>query len=82
MILQLEETLRSAEDPERIHAQARARATIMYFSSRMEVVSCYTHIRYPLGFLTISLTGRRRGVKAMTVLLFSCCRRSPVRSNN
>ncbi|KAH9947352.1 meiosis protein SPO22/ZIP4 like-domain-containing protein [Amylocystis lapponica] len=33
-----EEALRNAEDPQRLHAQAKARTTVLYYSSRMEAV--------------------------------------------
>jgi hypothetical protein len=46
---QYEEMLRLADDIDGAHRQARARATIIYFSSRMEAV------RYLLPFLPLSI---------------------------
>jgi hypothetical protein len=42
-VLQFEELLRNADDSHGLHQQAKAHATIVYYSSRMEAVS------YPIG---------------------------------
>jgi hypothetical protein len=38
-VLQFEESLRNVDDSQGLHQQAKARATIVYYSSRMEAVS-------------------------------------------
>lgn len=38
-MLQFEESLRNVDDSQGLHQQAKARATIVYYSSRMEAVS-------------------------------------------
>lgn len=63
---QFEELLRNADDPEGLHRQAKARATVVYYSSRMEAVSDLITLTYSL------LIVDSRGEKATTGLPASC----------
>lgn len=43
---QYEELLQNADDPEGSHRQAKARATVVYYSSRMEAVSPFRSVKF------------------------------------
>lgn len=75
---QYEESIRTAQDVLSAQLeQAKARAIVLYYSSRMEVVCCdpvgssFFPLRPLLGY-------NRHAGKEMTVWLSLCCRRSSV----
>lgn len=64
------------DDPQGLHQQGKARAVVLYYSSRMEAVSELGSRSY-LGPFFIFLCSRRGG-KEMMAWLSSCYRRSLV----
>ena len=70
-LLQFEEGLRNAADPNGLHQRAKIQATLLYYSSRMEAVSFFHNRIQTLVLLAngprgLTMVRSRRGEKAMT----------------